>query len=200
MSLEASGKIGDSVVLSSWRGRSYMKKLSIPNQPDSGLQISTREMMRFISNVWESVEDIDRISWENFGPEKNLPAFNHYVSVNLERWGRFETPAQNSAQPGGGSLPTVTGWSATGFVNHVVLEINITSENDAWGIGWFRSLISGFTPGRENLKLIQLVQNVGVINVMDTPLAPGVYFYKFMRFATTGRHEVLPFEMTATVT
>lgn len=200
VSLGASGTIGDVVTASSWKGRSYLKAKSIPKQPDSGLQISARLLMGFLSARWLELSAADQDSWIDFPTKENLPPYNHYLSTNLERWGRLEGVVKNSSQAGGGTNSATSSFIITGGVQHVLLGFTITSINDGWALAWFRNPTAGFTIGRANMVAMQHAEAVATFQTIDSPLAPGTYFYRRGKFTVQGDFAQAGGESSTTVT
>ena len=83
--LGASGSIGGSIVFSSWRGRPYVRRLSIPKNPKSGLQVGMRSVFKYITQAWAALTQNDKDNWITLAEATNITELNAMVAFNQKR-------------------------------------------------------------------------------------------------------------------
>jgi hypothetical protein len=201
MSLDASGSVANTIVFSRWKGRSYVRQLVTPSNPRSDLQVSTRAMMRFLSQAWGlDVDPAEQATWAALATSDAISNFNAYTRENLRRWTQFTAPGQANPVGATGTVPTfTTAPDATGGVRQATITWDVNALNDGWGLLIFRSLTNAFTPARDNLI------GVGTFGTdpgtfIDTPLEPDTYYYNFRSFTDDGKMSTAIGQKTATVT
>lgn len=77
--LDASGALGDSIVFSKWRGRSYVRILTQPANPRSGLQVGMRSVFKFITQSWAGLSSALKAEWEVEAQADNITGLNAQV-------------------------------------------------------------------------------------------------------------------------
>ncbi len=177
-SLEASGTIGSAIVFSRWKGRSYARRHAIPANPKSVGQISVRAAMKFLSQRWVDISTADQTTWEERADAANVSPFNAFCSYNLFSHRNFLglteafPPALVSTAPG---IPTLV---LTGGVRSIQIEITSISPYADLAFRIHRADTSSFTPVWNNC--IAFAPNGGppVVDFVDSPLAPGTYYYQ----------------------
>lgn len=184
LSLDASGTIADTLTFGKWKGRNYARQHVIPANPKSVLQVSTRAMMRFLSQEWDGIGSTPQGSWDDAAAAANVSPFNAYIGANLRRWREFQPPSQTDPAPETGSEPVATLDSATGGPSYIDLTFTITTLNDVWGVVLFRSPTGTFTTSRANAIRVIPVTDTGELVYTDSNLDAGTYYYD-ARFITT---------------
>lgn len=188
MSLEASGSVAKTIVFSKWKGRPYVRQLVTPSNPKSALQVSTRAVMKFLSQRWATdVTAGDKATWLALANAAAVSEFNEYVRANLKRWTQFTGPSQANPATGGGTDSTYTALPAvTGGVRQMSIAWTINALNDGWGLLIFQKLGGAVTSGRDTLKLLAHLP-AGASSAVITPLAPGHYYYQFRTLSAHGK-------------
>jgi hypothetical protein len=185
-SFEASGTIGSIATFSKWKGRPYVRQRVIPSNPKSALQVSTRAMMRFLSQAWVDVGATPQASWDALAAAAQISAFNAYISRNQQRYREFQAPSQTYPAAETGTLPVATLDSAVGGPSYMDLTMTITTLNAAWGVMLFRSATGTFTPSRGNCIAVLPVNGTGTLVYTDSNLAAGVWYYDAKFFTAEG--------------
>ncbi|MCJ7620341.1 MAG: hypothetical protein MUP64_09015 [Anaerolineae bacterium] len=197
-SLAASGTLGKSIVFSNWKGVDYVRRHAIPSNPKDPLQIAIRSMFKFLSQEWTSFQATPKASWDEKAAAANVSPFNSYVGFNMFRHRNNLPPTKDSNLEMigvAGDVPTTT---ATGGVRQVTLSIAKGAAAPSWGWMIHRAA-TGFTPSWANaIALIPYSATPSVY--VDTPLAPGPYYYRIKGFADDGLFGSLEAERTATAT
>lgn len=83
--LDASGSLGTAIVFSKWRGRTYVRKHSVPANPRSGLQMGMRASMKFITQDWTNLSVSEKASWDDLAAVDNITQLNAMVRYDQER-------------------------------------------------------------------------------------------------------------------
>lgn len=203
LSLSAGGTIGDSVIFSSWRGRPYAKKLTIPNNPNSAAQIGARSMLRFLSMNYASLSPSDQNWWIPIALERQISPYNFFCSYNLERWRAYLLPTKIYPATESAPARNIIFAIANAALRGLDLIIPSVAANLAWGITIHRSTVTGFT--RSSINCIQVIYwpwaFASEYTYHDPNLDPGTYYYKLGSFSESGRNTPDPtFEFSGTVT
>jgi len=108
LSFDARGQVGQTQVYSSWRGRKYVRRQTIPANPQTAEQTLTRNAFSFLQAVYKVMPSIGSDPWEAYIRGKPLTARNAFTKFNLPVL-RGETDLTNFiGSPGalGGLAPT----------------------------------------------------------------------------------------------
>jgi len=202
MSLDASGSLAKTITFSRWKGRSYVRQLVTPANPRSELQLSTRAMMKFLSQNWTpELTAGNKATWEDIAASLAVSPFNAFIKTNLARWTQFTGPTKQTPVGAAGTAPTFTTLPLAGNgVRQATITWDLNALNNAWGLLIFRDPVTGFTTGRDNLIGIGLLKTLTADQFIDTPVEPGTWFYNFRTFTDTGTISAALGEDSAVVT
>jgi len=200
LSLHASGSIGETVTFSTTRGRAYAKTSSVPRNPKTAAQLASRAMFTFLTRAWKNISAADQATWSSNAERMNVPPYNAYLEFNLTRWRNFTPPSKILPPPGTGTYPTTPAQFATAVTRGVALKITSIAAGDLWAYAIFRGLAPGFTTGFDNLIAIPKPSTpAGHTEYLDSPLAPGTYYYNFRSILSDGKMSPEINEKNATV-
>lgn len=176
--LDASGSLGGSIVFSKWRGRTYVRRLSIPANPKSGLQVGMRSSMRFITQDFTNLTAGQKSAWDTLAAVDNITQLNAQVRdaqrLNRRNLGVRRGPAETAGTtPDAGTINTVTAQPKT-LVLAWTAGVN-PPEYD-WMI--FRSITTAFSPDVSNL--IRIVA-AATLTFTDTNLTTGTEQFYVIR-------------------
>ncbi len=176
--LDASGTIAGSIVFSKWRGRTYVRRHSIPANPKSGLQVGMRAGLKFTTQDWANLTAALKEAWAQLAAPDNITLLNAAVRYNQRELRRnlgiWRTP---DATPGtAADAPTIT--SVTPQPKSLVLDW--TAGANAPQYTWYlhRSTTSGFTADVSNLVAII---TAATTDYTDTNLTTGTTYYYRLR-------------------
>lgn len=201
MSLGASGSLGKAITFSRWKGRAYARELVVPSNPKSGLQTGFRAMFAFLSQQWTNVATSDQATWATLADQLVASNFNAYMQFNQKRWRNFTGPTQNPANLGGGDAATYTSsFAATAGVDSILIDWDINSPEDGWGVAIFRALAPAFTPSLSNCIKVVQCDTAGADTWLDSPLVPDTYYYNMRAFSKEGLLHAAIAEINAVVT
>lgn len=82
LSMEASGQIGSTLVASKWKGRSYMRRYTIPANPNSSGQQLTRNTFKWLNNVWKFMPGSAIGAWQLFADTSRITDRNAFIKLN----------------------------------------------------------------------------------------------------------------------
>ena len=199
MSLDASGKLGNAIVFSKWKGRSYVRSLVTPANPKSGGQVGMRAMFKFLSQDWKNRSAAEQATWEDRADQKIVSPFNAYMSYNQFRWRDFLAPSASDPAEDVLADPVMGALSLTLGIRSITISQIITTENDGWGVAIFRSPTGTFTPTFDNLIAVKSMVGVTPVIHVDSPLAAGAYYYDCIGFTLDGEQTAEVGEETETV-
>lgn len=177
-SLTASGSLAKTLTFATWKGRPYLRQLVIPTNPKSAAQMGVRAMMSFLAKQWDGLTAGEKTSWEANAEEKQISAFNEYVSVNLTRWQLFSPPTQEYPAAEASTPITLTSMTLTGGDGHVLVEILPATAVAIWGFVILRSLAAITSPNWNQVVHVLEADAANAVQWTDAPLDPGTYHYR----------------------
>jgi len=148
--LDASGTIGGAIVFSKWRGRTYVRRHAIPANPQSGLQVGMRSNLKFISQIWSSLNTAQRAAWAPLAAVDNITDLNAMTRDAQRRARLNDAPRRGPSEAAGtaASAPTI-GTIVEQYKTLVVpWTPGATAPQWAWAV--YLSKTTGFTPDISN--------------------------------------------------
>jgi len=144
-------------------------------------------VFKFLTKSWEGLSAGEQATWNETAAINNLPAYNAFLEVNLNRWRNFFAPTKAYPAAGTGTPPTSAFQIAAAGVRRVNITIVGIAANDLWAWAIFRSTTTPVVPNFNNLIAMELpAAPSGTAYHEDTPLEAGTYYYNFQAFTTTG--------------
>lgn len=187
-SAAASGAIAGALVASNWKGRSYMKKLTVPNNPRSAAQVGARTVIAFCSKTWNTLSTGQHDTWSNRAKQTNVSPYNAFQQENLQRWSRFEYPT--CIPPGAAPLDNATiGYAAASPLQRSIrLHIQRAVAHTNWGIYFFSSPTTGFDPHPDNcITCLWWKYNAPAdLYWIHANIEPGAHYYRLITFSFRG--------------
>lgn len=154
--LDASGALAGSIVFSKWRGRTYVRKLSIPANPKSGLQVGMRSSMRFITQDFKNLTTAQKAAWDPLAAVTNITQLNAQVA-DAQRRTRVNNGVRRGPAESAGTTPDAAiTLAAAAQPKSLVLTwvAGAAAPEYAWMV--FRSPTTSFTPDVSTLRRIVL--------------------------------------------
>ncbi len=185
-SMDARGKLADSIVFSIWKGRNYARALVTPSNPQSGPQTGLRSMLKFLSQEWTNLTPAEKADWLTRAQQTVISNFNAFVSYNMLRWRSYLNPSKliPADQTGGPVDDPVT--TATGGIRQISLSIVDGVAPPDWAYVIHRSASTGFSPAFSNVIAVIPWDSGGTTTYVDTPLVAGTYYYRIYGTLDTG--------------
>jgi hypothetical protein len=85
LSVDASGKIADTIVFSRWRGKKYVRQWVVPANPNTAAQQTQRAYMTTAINSWvQSIGASAQQAWRDYQAGQELSGANEYVSRHIK--------------------------------------------------------------------------------------------------------------------
>ncbi len=185
-SMDARGKLADSIVFSIWKGRNYARALVTPSNPQSGPQTGLRSMLKFLSQQWTNLSAAEQADWLTRAQQTVISNFNAYVSYNMLRWRSYLNPSKMIPADESGTAPDAPTTSPTSGIRQVSLSIADGVNAPDWLYVIHRSQTSGFTPAFSNVIACIEWDSSGTTLYVDTPLLSGLYYYRIYGTLDTG--------------
>lgn len=176
--LGASGALGGSIVFSSWRGRTYVRTLSIPANPKSGLQVGMRASMRFITQDFTNLSVSQKAAWDTLAAVTNITQLNAQVADAQRRTRVNNGVRRGPSESSGTAADAAASLAAADQPKSLVLSwvAGAAAPEYAWML--FRSSSGTFTEDVSNL--IRIVK-ASTLTFTDIQLVTGVeQFYSLI--------------------
>lgn len=152
LSFGASGQIANSMVFSSWKGRPYARRYTIPANPQSSEQTLTRSAFAWLNSVWKVAPENFRTAWvaaakgqvltdRNLFIRQNLPTLRPQVDLTgivLSPSAKGGLIGDVTLTPGAGQItvaavppnPLPSGWTVTRMIAAIIKQQNPQSGTD----------------------------------------------------------------------
>lgn len=178
MSFDASGSLGGSITFSKWKGRNYARKLSIPANPKTGLQVGMRSSMRYITQDFKNLTTAQKAAWDTLAAVKNVTQLNAQVADAQRRTRVNDGVRRGPAESSGTTPDAAITLAAAAQPKSLVLSwvAGAAAPEYAWML--FRSLTGTFTEDISNL--IRIV-TAATLTFTDIDLPTGTeQFYSLL--------------------
>jgi hypothetical protein len=83
LSFTASGQIAKTQVYANWKGRPYVRRLVVPNDPKTTDQMTTRNAFSFLSNAWRTSPADFRAPWTAYAKGQVMTDRNAWLKKNI---------------------------------------------------------------------------------------------------------------------
>jgi len=100
LSLDARGRLGDSLIFSKQRGTNYTKAYAVPNNPQTAPQVGHRMGIAAITQHWAGLYDSQKASWADLASVWNLSNYHAYLKHNTLRWNDLLPPQSQTPEDG----------------------------------------------------------------------------------------------------
>jgi hypothetical protein len=196
--LDASGQVGGSIVFSKWKGRTYVRRLAIPHNPKSGLQVGVRAVFKFVTQAYVALGATPKANWKVIGNKTNVTPLNAQVQYS-QRNGRVNLGPIQDPTVGAGTAPSAPASNTATPVPK--------GNNLAWTAGanapqycWLIYRAAGGAPTQDISNLITVLP-AATLAYSDRKLVTGtVYHYKIVGGNNNGAVGTLGGDFTGTPT
>lgn len=197
---EAHGSIADVVTFSKAKKRSYLKKHAKPANPKTPAQVSVRAMITFLSQNWKTLTPIQQATWNTPAFLEHIAPYHAYLKINMQRWRTFRGPGKTYPVPETSPPPGTVYQDLWGGVASIKLGAYPGGGTPPWGYITFRQPIDFNPPKLEQVIKVFLRVGVSYTFFLDTPLAPGTYWYRTAHFSENGQIRTFGGSKSATAT
>lgn len=83
LSFEGSGQIAQTQVYASWKGRPYVRRYTVPSNPQTAEQTLTRNTFSFLTNVWKYWPGSAVAAWQLYADSLRITDRNAFLKQNL---------------------------------------------------------------------------------------------------------------------
>lgn len=197
--LDASGALGDSIVFSKWRGRNYVRILTQPANPRSGLQVGMRSVFKYVTQAWAALSASLKTEWEAEAAADNITGLNAQVRTNQGLARRNIGWVQGPSESAGTTPDAITSLAGVAQPKTIVWSWTRPAVNKGdYTTAFYQSKSTGFTPDISNLIAVVAVATVTVTAIgLTTGTA---YFADCREMNTDGEFGALAGEATQTPT
>lgn len=186
-STEASGKLANALIFSSSKSAAYLKKHAKPRNPKTPKQVSIRACMCFLAENWRNLTAPQQQTWADRAKRINLYPYHAFVKTNMLRWHTFHAPGKTDPVTGGKITLGQRATTTTGGVGMVTYCIYAPHTPKEWGWVIHRSQSPPWIPRLDTaIGLLPKTIDPGWNCYVDTPLAPGTYYYMRQTFLPDG--------------
>lgn len=197
--LDASGTLGGSIVFSKWKGRNYIRRHSVPSNPQTGPQVGVRSMMRFISQDWKNLSGLIQGHWNDLGTQRQVTGLNAMLGFNIPRFSIANGPSKDYPNVPDASPSAPSTFTAVAGIKSAIITIanaGVTPIDYGWYI--YQDKTTGFTIAPSNVvRVLPISTLVFRITGLDTGVP---YFFRARGFSTGGQHGTASAEATCTPT
>lgn len=196
----ASGKLAASLIFSKSAKGAYLKAFAKPKQPRTDAQIAPRAMTKFLSQVWSTLTDAQKATWQHSADVLNLAPYHAFLKENQLRWRTFRTPTQEfPAAEATIPVPPST-WRITLGYREVINEFRNPLGFILWGYILYRQHNALYVPSLTTVKSLTPTGGTPWTKVIDSPVPPGDYRYMRSLFNVDGVHAINTQSRTVRVT
>lgn len=82
LSFDASGAIAKTQVYSTWKGRPYVRRYTVPANPNTSAQQLTRNTFKWLNSVWKFFPASAIEGWEAYADSNRFTAVNGFIKLN----------------------------------------------------------------------------------------------------------------------
>ena len=185
MSVDASGKLGNVLVFSKWKGRNYVRQLVTPINRKTPKQTGVRSMMKFIANVWYGLTVPNKATWDDLAATKEISPFNAFIGECLFRWQEWKGPTKEFPAAESANAITTTQVVTPGQGFATIVNTPSGAGNN-WGIVIMRDTAAITAPNWNLCVAVVAANGATAVSHTDAPLEPGTYYYRSAIFNTDG--------------
>lgn len=185
MSMDASGTVGKAIVFAKWKGRNYVRRWVIPSNPKSDLQVATRAMMKYLTQIWSSIETITQATWADLADAGKVSPFNAFISRNMSDWTQSLAPSKASPALRAAAVTTPASIHSTGGIGQANGTVGATTDTDIVGVLIFASNKT-VTGARAECRLVLPAASAVVTEFSLVGLMPGTWKINATFFAADG--------------
>ena len=176
--LDASGALGGAIVFSKWKGRNYVRKLSIPANPKSGLQVGMRASMRFITQDFKNLTAGQKAAWDTLASVDNITQLNAQVRDAQRRTRVNDGVRRGPSESSGTTTDAAATPTATAQPKSLVLAWSAGANPPEYAWMIFKSLTGVFD---EDISNLLRVVTAATLTFTDVKLTTGVeVFYSLI--------------------
>lgn len=145
MSLEAAGKLGDNLLIQTWKGRPYVRVLHKPVSTPSARQRGLRQIWALCCAYWPLMSADLQAQWEAVPGSRHLSGLHKMIAHNIERANADQIPL---ADPPPSDPYFVPAGQQLTFTPNPLGNLLKLSDTFAWGDAYAWLIYRSPNPGR----------------------------------------------------
>jgi hypothetical protein len=134
LSFAASGTIAKTQVYSRWRGRSYVRRWTVPANPQSTAQMNTRDLFSWLQAVWKRAPTDFQAPWTAFAMGKVLTNRNAFTQQNVKAMIMATDLSAMVASPGANAGLAAASMTTTPGSAQLTLAVTAPAVPGGWTI------------------------------------------------------------------
>ena len=194
-STAASGTLAGVLTFGKTRTTHTLRKKPKPKQPNSGLQLSMRAMLQFLTREWKGLSAPNRTSWSAAPDAPDGSNYNKYLAHNLKRWRDWKAPSKSYPATETHLDAPAPSLDAQPGPRHVILTYQAEYEvRDNWAFLLYHSTTEIDRPERDKLIKLLHVETMDIQHWTHQPLAAGTHYYALGTCSIDGliAHDLFP--------
>lgn len=195
--LDASGSLAKSIVFSKWKGRTYVRRHSVPANPQSPLQVSMRAMFKFLTQHWKTLDAANQAPYIALAAEKQTTPLNEFIAFNQQRHRFNLSPSIEDPATDSGTAPDAPATFTAGD-GRLSSDLAWTAGANAPDFGWAISMSTSVIATMSVNDMILIVPSTTLAARISPLLAGTTYHFQIRGFMATGKTGAHSPDTTAT--
>jgi len=192
ISTEASGRLGQNLIFSRWKGRPTVRKLSKPKPPPTEKQLGLRAFTRWLCREWSGLTPIQKETWSARALSSNIAPYNAFTAENFTRWRKDQAPGKTFPVGETGFAANIQNIVATDGVRSIHLDFDCVSLNQSWALALYAAYTDDYLPTWSRTINFLNIDAVAHYHWVYTPLAPGWHWVTLFNFSRDGNFRPSP--------
>ncbi len=132
LSFDAGGQIAKTQVYARWKGRSYVRRYTVPANPKTADQTLTRNTFGWLTQVWKYIPGSATAAWDAYADNLRITNRNAWLKANIGPLREQTTLADLTLSP------SASGGIAAAAINAVAgaAQITVTLTEPSLPTGW----------------------------------------------------------------
>lgn len=196
----ASGTLANVLTFGKTGNTNTLRKKPRPSALPTGLQISIRAMLAFLSKQWSSLSAADIATWHNTFDNPTIPNYNNYIAYNITRWRSFKTPTKAYPPAESHMLPKDIAVNATARERQITIDatlLYVVGEN--WLITLYHNLDAPAAQQLDQVIKIFHAEDLLTKTWKHQNLPPGTHHYLVTTATTSGLQAGWPNDTTSAI-
>jgi hypothetical protein len=155
LSFDAGGQIAKTQVYSRWKGRSYVRRYTVPANPDTAGQKLTRNTFAWLNQVWKYFPGSAVAAWQLYADNNRITDRNAWIKQNLSQLRPETTITDIVLSPAAGGGIAAEGMSLTAGSESIAVALTAPTLPTGWTIvSAFAAAIRNQDPQTEGFYVV----------------------------------------------
>lgn len=134
LSFDARGQIAKTQVYAKWKGRPYVRRYTVPANPQTVDQTQTRTVFAWLNNVWRFYPEAARAAWQAYAAARQFTDRNGFIKANLASLRTATDILLISLSPSALSGLVAAGMTLTAGANKITVALTAPALPAGWTI------------------------------------------------------------------